>query len=252
MSMPSAQYDVVDAWTCIGMQPDDDRDLSAAALEAQLCAEHVGHALVTSFTAIRYDQTIGNRELEALCAGLPALSPVAVINPSVYVGLKDLVESARKSFVGLRFTPYRQGWSLHSEPFISALALADSAGLPVSVETGASGDATWLASLSNGLQVPLILAHITYATMGEALSVLEDHPNLHLELTRLVSPGILEILVKRLGSDRLLYASGAPAWAMAPALEIIRQAEISSEARAAILGANARRLFGLQAGKGTP
>ena len=135
----------------------------------------------------------------------------------------------------LAFYALPAGLPLHSEP-LSALGVADSAGLPVSVETGASGDATWLASLSNGLQVPLILAHITYATMGEALSVLEDHPNLHLELTRLVSPGILEILVKRLGSDRLLYASGAPAWAMAPALEIIRQAEISFEARAAFLG----------------
>ncbi|MHB9033987.1 MAG: amidohydrolase family protein [Anaerolineae bacterium] len=248
MSTPEAQtaFPVIDAFTCVGLQPDDDRDLSADALLAQMAEEGISTALAISFSAIRYDMELGNRELAGYCADHPQLLPVAVINPAPYINLETQVASlVQYPFLGLRFTPYRQNWSLHSEPFMLALALVDKTGLPVSIETGASGDATWIASLSHGLSVPFILSLVTYATMGEALAAMESHPQLYLELSRLVSPGVVEILVNRLGHERLLFASGAPAWALSPTLEIIRTAAISDEAKAALLGGNAARVYRL-------
>ncbi|MCE5258066.1 MAG: amidohydrolase family protein [Chloroflexi bacterium] len=246
ISAEHGPYEIIDAFACIGQQPDDDRDLSAAALLTEMDRERIGRTLAMSFAAVRYDQARGNRELAAYCAEHPRLVPVAVINPAPYVDLPaQIAACAQPPFAGLRFTPYRQSWSLHSEPFMRALALADAAGMPISVETGASGDATWLASLSDGLHIPLILANITYATMGEALAVLEAHPRLHLELTRLVSPGIVELLVSCLGCERLLFGSGAPGWALSPTLEMIRCSDIIPEAKAALLGGNARRIYHL-------
>jgi len=237
---------IIDAFACIGQQPDDDRDLSADALLATMRQEGVGRALTVSFAAVRYDQALGNRECAAICAVNPELVPLAVINPSTYADLPEQVAASTKPpFVGLRFMPYRQNWSLHSEPFIRALALADEAGLPISIETGTSGDATWLAAMCTGLHIPLILSNITYATMGEALAVMESHKTLYLELSRLVSPGALELLVNRLGYERLLFASGAPAWALCPTLEMIRHSELAPEAQAALLGGNACRIYNL-------
>ena len=237
---------IIDAYTCIGQQPEDDRDLGADILLGQMVAEGIEQALCSSFTAIRYDGEIGNRELLATCLANPRLLPVAVVNPAPYVNNDALISSYKQmQFLGLRFVPYRQGWSLESEPFQRALYRSAELGLPISVELGASGDATRLSHLVAGLEIPVILANVTYAIMGEAIAVLEAHDNLYLEVSRLVSPGIVEVLVARMGAERLLFASGAPAWHIAPTLEIVRQAEISARAQAAILGGNARRIYRL-------
>jgi len=237
---------IIDAYTCIGQQPEDDRELGADTLLDLLVAEGITQTLCCSFTAIRYDGEIGNRELLATCLANPRLLPVAVVNPAPYVNNDALISSYKQmQFLGLRFMPYRQGWSLESESFQSALYLSAELSLPISVEVGASGDATRMSHLGAGLDIPVILANVTYAIMGETIAVLESHDNLFLEVSRLVSPGIVEILVARLGAERLLFASGAPAWQIAPTLEIIRQAEISASAQAAILGGNAQRIYRL-------
>jgi predicted TIM-barrel fold metal-dependent hydrolase len=238
--------ETIDAFTCIGLQPEDDRDLGTDILLAQMSVEGIGYALCCSFNAIRYDSEIGNRELLTTCLLNPHLLPVAVINPAPFYNIDTLITLYKQlGFLGLRFVPYRQGWSLDCEPFHRAVYLYSELGLPISVELGASGDATKLSHLAGGLEIPVILANVTYATLGEAMAVLEAHENLYLEASRLVSPGIVEILVARLGAERLLFASGAPAWQIAPSLEIIRQADINASAKTAILGGNARRVYHL-------
>jgi predicted TIM-barrel fold metal-dependent hydrolase len=237
---------IIDACACIGQQPEDDRDLGTHALLAQMDAEKIDRALCCSFTAIRYDGEIGNRELLETCVANRCLLPLAVVNPAPFYNVSTLIGSYKQmGFHGIRFVPYRQGWSLECEPFQRALYHCAELGLPVSVELGGTGDATRLAHLAGGLEIPVILANVTYGTMGEALAVLDEHVNLHLEVSRLVSPGIVELLVAHLGTERLLFASGAPAWQIAPTLEMVRQAEINSGAREAILGGNARRVYHL-------
>lgn len=238
---------IIDVYTCIGQQPEDDRDLSADTLLEQMAIEGIDQALCSSFAAIRYDGEIGNRELLATCLAHPRLLPLAVFNPAPFVNNAVLISYYKQmQFLGLRFMPYRQGWSLESEPFQRAVYLSAELGLPISVELGASGDATRLSHLGAGLEIPVILANVTYAIMGEAIAVLESHDNLYLEVNRLVSPSIIEVLVARLGAERLLFASGAPAWQIAPTLELVRQAEISASAQAAILGGTARRIYRLE------
>ncbi|MHB1356493.1 MAG: amidohydrolase family protein, partial [Anaerolineae bacterium] len=228
------KIEVLDAYTCIGQQPEDDRDLGTDTLLAQMSVERIDIALCCSFTAIRYDGEIGNRELLTTCRENPRLLPVAVVNPAPFYSNDTLISLYKQlGFVGLRFVPYRQGWSLESEPFQRAVYLSSELGLPISVELGASGDATRLSHLAGGLEIPVVLANVTYATIGEALAVLERHDNLYLEASRLVSPGIEEILVARLGAERLIFASGAPAWQIAPTLEMIRQAEVSTSVKTA-------------------
>ncbi len=44
-SAEHGSYEIVDAFACIGQQPDDDRDLSAAALLTEMDREGIGRAL---------------------------------------------------------------------------------------------------------------------------------------------------------------------------------------------------------------
>ena len=71
-------------------------------------------------------------------------------------------------------------------------------------------DATRVARASQGLGMPVVLATVTYAILGEAMALVERHDHLFLEAYRLATPGIVELLVEELGAKRLLFGSGAP------------------------------------------
>lgn len=238
--------EVIDAATCIGLRPDDDRLLGSEVLLAQMDRAGVAESLCTHFAAIRYNTHDGNGSLFEICRQVSCLHPVAVINPAPYVGVEaDIEYCAREGCVGFRFTPGLQGWSLASEPFVRALQAMAPIRRPIAVELGSSGDATLVAKLTQGLDVPVVLADVTYATIGEAIAVMERHDHLLLEACRLATPGIVEILANAVGAKRLLFGSGAPSWEIAPTISIIRSAQISEAAKRGILGQNARRIYEL-------
>ena len=238
--------EIIDSFCCIGVQPEDDRALDERTLLDQMQCAGVAEALCIHFAAVRYDTRLGNDELLATCASHSRLHPLAAINPTPYVGVADEIRRcAARGCRGVRFAPGRQGWSMGSAPFVHALEIAAESGLPVSVETGGSGEPTQLAALAQGLSVPVILAAVSYATLGEAIAAMQRNPNLLLEACRLATPDVVELLVAEVGAKRLLFASGAPGWEIAPTLEMIRQADVSAAEIQAILGGNARRVYHL-------
>jgi len=240
---------IIDAATCIGTRPEDERALDVATLLHEMDRVGVAEALCTHFCALRYHARTGNAALGELCRKEPRLHAVAIINPSPYLGVaEEITHCAQEGFAGFRFVPHAQGWSLEGEPFRAALEAVAATGLPLAVELSASGDATRLARTVEGLGVPAILADVTYSTLGEAVMVMKRHANLYLEAHRLVTPGVMELLVSELGPERLLFASGAPFWEIVPTLSIIREADLPEEAKRDILGDNARRLFKLDQG----
>jgi len=240
---------IIDVATCIGTRPEDERALDAAALLHEMDRAGVAEALCAHFCALRYHARTGNAALEELCRKEPRLHPVAIINPAPYRGVaEEIARCAQEGFVGFRFVPHAQGWSLEGELFHAALEAIVATGLPLAVELSASGDATRLARIVEGLGAPVILANITYSTLGEAVMVLKHHANLYLEAHRLVTPGVVELLVSELGAERLLFASGAPFWEIIPTLSMIREADLPEEAKCAILGGNACQLFKLGQG----
>ncbi|MCD6519307.1 MAG: amidohydrolase family protein [Anaerolineae bacterium] len=237
--------EIIDINTCIGVRPEDDRPLDLATLQEQMARAGVAYALCTHSAAIRFHSQAGNAKMLQLAQD-PHLYPVAVVNPAPYVGVtEEIALYARQGFKGLRFIPHQQNWSLASEPFQRALEAAASFKLPCIVEVSSSGDATLVGLLAREVAIPVILANVTYATMGEAIAVLETCPNLYLELCRLVTPGIVELLAERLGDRRLLFGSGAPAWEIVPTLQMIQHADISPGSKARLLGENAQQTFHL-------
>lgn len=235
---------IVDIHTCIGVQPEDDRAHDSATLLAEMDHAGVAEAMVTHFAAMRYDAALGNAQLMEICRCHPRLYPVAVVNPAAHSGVvEEIRRAAGAGARALRFTPGRQGWSVDSEALARAWRAMAQVGLPGLVEVGGSGEATRLARMTAEYDAVLILANISYGTLGEAIAVLERYEHVALEACRLVTPGVVEYMVETVGARRLLFGSGATAWEITPTLAMIQQAAISPQDREAILGGNARRLF---------
>lgn len=252
MREDTASLEVIDGHARIGVQPEDERPLGVAELLDEMERADVAEALCTHFAAVRFDGRAGNQELLGICAQEPRLHPVAVVNPAPYVGVaEEIARCAEQGFVGLRFTPGLQGWVLHSECFRRAIAATAEAGLPAIVELTGPGDASTVAQTMGEMGIPIILANVTYTTLGEAIAALQMAGHCYLEACRLATPGVVETLVSAVGAERLIYGSGAPAWHIIPTLSMIRAADIPDEAKRAILAGNARRLFKLGKARAT-
>ena len=99
--------------------------------------------------------------------------------------------------------------------------------------------------MAGELDLCTILAGVGYSTLAESLAVMKDAPNFYLEAHRLTCPGQVETMVEAVGAERLLYASWAPLHDQRPSLDMVRVSELDATQQTAILGGNARRLFGL-------
>jgi predicted TIM-barrel fold metal-dependent hydrolase len=237
---------IVDIHTCIGVQPEDERVHDVPTLLAEMAHAGVTEALCMHFAAIRYDAALGNAMLWQVCQRHPGLHPVAVVNPSAHTGvLEEIRCGAERGARAFRFVPAKQGWAVDSEAFARAWGALAETSLPGIVEVGVSGEATHVARLTSSSDTVLVLANISYGTLGEAIAILQRYEHAYLEACRLVTPGVVEYLVQTVGPSRLLFGSGAPAWEIGPTLAMIQAADISPEERRALLGDNARRLFRL-------
>jgi predicted TIM-barrel fold metal-dependent hydrolase len=239
--------EIVDAGTFFGVRPSTDLDLSGETLLAMLARSGVSAALTCSLKAIQYDAREGNDRALALCQAHPPLHPVASVDPRLWPGcLAEVERCAGLGFVAFRLAREYQGWAIAQQSLVHVLRAIARTGLPVTVHVPAAGDATALLRLAGALDLRVILAGVGYATLAESLAVLADAPNFCLEAHRLTCPGQLETTVECAGAERLFFASWAPLQDQRPSLDMVRVAELDPEQQAAILGGNARRLFGLE------
>lgn len=237
---------IIDIRTHVGTQPTDDRAYTPVDLLATMDAAGIDQALCTHWGAIRYDTLKGNEEAAVICATTRRLWPVAVVNPAPYVELADTLEDAQFiDCVGFVLLPDVHGWSIAGIVAERAFQQLDEIGMPVIVEITTPNQPTPLARATEGMESPIVLAGVNYALLGEAIAVLERYDHLYLEASRLCTPGVVELLCRTVGASRLLFGGGTPEWHPRPTMAMIQKADISPVAIEAILGGNARRLYGL-------
>ncbi|HUT74630.1 MAG TPA: amidohydrolase family protein [Armatimonadota bacterium] len=75
------------------------------------------------------------------------------------------------------------------------------------------------------------------------LPLMKACPNLHLEMSNYCTQGLIAYTVNELGAERLIFASFAPARDPLVPLGLLLQADITTEAKRAIAGANIRRMI---------
>jgi len=237
---------IVDMGTVFGVRPSSDLDLGAETLLQMMARNQVDEALVCSLKAVQHNFSAGNDETVALCLTHHNLYPVAVVDPRQAPDcLAEVERCAARGCVAFRFFCDYQGWAIANQSFKCLLQAVAHAKKPAIVHAPASGDATALLGIAGGWDIPVVLAGITYPVLSEALAIMADAPNFGIEAHRVALPGQVELMVEEVGAERIMFGSWAPLFSQRPSMDMVLGSEVSLEAKALILGDNARRVFGL-------
>lgn len=221
--------------------------LAAGATPAELARERLSHGIHLAFarhrTALRGHPRRGNRELLEACEADPGLVPIAVLRPDRTETLDDATAlGPRVAGFWLEGRARPGSGSLATD---ALLASAARVGKPLFVRAEEYGEASAVGAATAGLGLPVILVGTNYDTAVDALAAARRFDHLHLETSRMAYLGAIEIAVSQLGHERVLLGTGSPLRAIQSSLNAITLARIPDDAKRAILGGNAARLFGL-------
>lgn len=239
-------FEIIDANTVFGPWPIVRAEMPVDRLVRALKSHEVSKSLALSTVGVLHNHGDGNAETLRLCSEQQGtLIPVATIDPRGYFGavgmVAKLVESGFKMF---RFFPLLQDWSLDHAAFCDLLDEIEPANVPVMVQARESGCPSALRRVLDGRNTTFILEGISFENMAEAISVMRKYPNVACDTRELRVPGALRFLVDQIGADRIIFGSGCLRSSLAAALGYIMDAEISDDAKAAILAGNIKRLLG--------
>jgi hypothetical protein len=236
--------DIVDINTLFGPLPVASTDLNVDALVALMQQHQVAAACTLSTLGLLLDPALGNAATRAACAQYAGLMPVATLNPVSFFGEAAAQEQLQKDdFCLLRFFPHAQGWPVEFAPFHALLRAIAPLSLPVMVGIETPGEITALTRDLEAYPAPVILSGINTSTLAEAIFVLRERDRWHIEISRLLAPGAIRLVADSVGTDRLLFGTGAPSRPIAGVLATLEHAGLSEEARRQVLAANTRRIL---------
>ncbi len=92
--------------------------------------------------------------------------------------------------------------------------------------------------------LPIVVTEVRYEELRRLYPLLEELPNLHIDLSWTIVQFGLEATVKRFGPERFLFGSRMPIFSAGPALCYLQYADIKDEDKQLIAGDNLRRLLG--------
>jgi predicted TIM-barrel fold metal-dependent hydrolase len=242
---------VIDISVLLGGSPrlQPDPSYGTEAVVEALLAHDVSTALVAHWSGANATAEIGNNsvlEVAGTSMGLE-LRPVGTLNPRQYLDWPaELDRVVGAGAVAMRFFPDVQDWPVASEAFHAILE-----GLrgrcPILVPVTRFGAASVIGAATERLEMPVVLLGAHYTQLADCLAAARRWPHLYLETSRLGQFRGVETVVRELGEDRLLFGSGAPLRPIQASLNAVLTADITDDARRAILAGNAARIFGLAA-----
>ena len=228
-----------------------------AALLADLDGAGVDRALLAPQKPPGYRFEDANRVAHEAVAQAPArLGWWSRVDPwQGAAATEELERCLEAGAAGLYLHPYQETFAIDDPRVDPLLARCAAAKKPVMVAGGHVRVSTaWqIGALAGRFPEVVILAtsggqiNISGVALTEAETLLEEHPNVFMETSGIYREDFIEDMAKRFGAGRIVFGSGAPP--LSRSLEVKRGAwaHLEEADRAAILGANARRL-GLVAG----
>jgi hypothetical protein len=208
----------------------------------------VSRACVLSTLGVLLDSTGGNGATRAAASEHAALLPVATFNPTTFFGDPTPLQNLRADgFCMVRFFPCEQDWPLAFAPFPDLLEALQLTRLPVMVGVNGIGEITALQEFLGSYPAPVILSGVNYTLLAEGIAALRRFEHWHIETSQLLAPGCLSQVVARVGAERLLFGTGAPAYPIASALHTLHYAGLSEIECRQILADNAHRVLSLAA-----
>jgi predicted TIM-barrel fold metal-dependent hydrolase len=226
----------------------------AAELVRRMDALGVERLVLSAHAAFDSDHRLGNDQAAAAAAAHPGrIFFYAVANPNYPEETAAELDrcASRPGFVGVKLHPSIHRCALEAPGYELAWAWAAKRGCPVLthfwVGDERCGPACVRRSAGRWGGVKLILAHLggVENSWREVLNLAGEFPGLWFDTCGSRHPrGAIQRLVAGGLAPRLLYGSDMPFIDPGSQLGKVLFADIPEDARAAILGGNARRLFG--------
>lgn len=221
--------------------------MDTCGIQTVLCSPHVG--LVT-------DYQWGNRIIADIVNRYPdRFAGYCAVNPNYPVA--EIEAELERYLVngplrGIKIHPSTHQYPADGPNYRPVWAFANEYRLPVLVHTWESAyECNPLMFVSIGKafpHVPILLGHSGGPAKGmdQAVEAAAQWEHLYLDLTGSMLPrGMLEVLVQRVGADRVLFGTDIPFVDCRSKLGYVAFARIPDEDKRKILGLNTKRLFGL-------
>jgi uncharacterized protein len=236
-----------------GFGPDHGTAGTAGAPLRSLVSERVTHgirlSLASSLLATWAHGPTGDRlAVEAAAEPANGLRAIAVVGARRTGDAARRVDEAKRSgVVGYRL----DGWSgigRPSEAIGDVLRAIGRAGLPMLIPVDRAGAASAIGAATADLGIPVVLVGAHYTHIVDDLAAAVRYPHLHLETSGLAHFRAIETAVRTIGHERVLLGTGSPGRAAASPIGAVLAAAIPADAKRAILGQNAIRMFDLPDG----
>lgn len=228
----------------------------------ELRSHTIQRAAICSTRSVFVNWEDGNKETESAAAKLtPDLVPFACLGTrelshKLCDDPYDFADYAARGFRGIRLYPQHHSYHLLFQSFIDDI-LEDAAArrwpvvLPLRIIMNwgmpSIDPAVLHAIVTRHPKVVWILAGVNYLfELQMATSLMRRHSTVHLETSCVMGYSAVEKTVQMCGHEQLLFGSGAPLQHAGAGLSKILHADISDDARAAVLGGNFDRILGGQ------
>ncbi|MGC9317218.1 MAG: amidohydrolase family protein [Armatimonadota bacterium] len=228
---------------------------SAEAMVRSMDRLGIDVSLVSPHIAITSDYREGNRQVAEAAEHFPGrIVPLVVVNPNYPPAeIEAEIEHWHEAtgIVGFKFHSGLHSATCLDESYTPAYEYADEYGVPILSHSwnGEGGREAVIEKLSERYpNIAFINAHSSsgWEVIDAACDLVERFDRVHLDLTgSLLVYGGLERMVARVGAERILWGTDNPFIDPRPALGRMLCARVSDESKRAMLGLNARRLFGL-------
>jgi len=234
----------VDVFSIVGPAVGRASGASIEALLEERRTHGVATSLVHSRPALLGDARSGNRALLDRIAGEPGLLPLAVLAPE-RSGTAD-IDAIAAHIAGWWLAPqFPVGDSVAMDDVLAAAARH---GKPIFAAVARFGDASRIARATAGLGVPVVLVGTHYGNAVDVLAAARRFGHVVIETSSMAHYGAIATAVALIGAERILLGTGSPMRAAQSSLNAIAVAQIPDDAKRAIAGGNAARLFGLDPG----
>lgn len=231
--------------THFGVYPRMKVDLSLETLEKLIEQNGVTKAVTLSLKGVLYDYVEGNAETLRKCGETRNLIPAATLDPRKHTGtVADLNALAGQGFKLLRLFPDIQEWPLRFAPVRSIIHGLHHAHIPLMVNALTYGVATEIVELVGEHSFPLILSGIGYWVLSEVIVLMKGTKNIFVETSYLDSPDAVEVLVREVGADRILFGSNTPMTYFRGPYLSVANANISDHEKEMIFHLNAEKVLG--------
>lgn len=209
----------------------------------------VGAALVYSGWAKDYSPKYGNQRLvEELNKSdrLYGCYTVLPNHPGDFYDPEDMLIDLRdKQMVAARMFPRSHSYIPDKRTMGGIYSLLEKEGIPLFVDASEISMQELATVLESYEDIDVILNGLTWSLERMLFPIMDDFPNLHVDLSTLQTNKIIEVLYERYGADRIVFGSGMPMKSLGASRAFIDYGEIPMEAKQKIAAGNLERLTGV-------